>query len=164
MLIETDILCAFVKNTDRLKPVADKLLWRIHEGELGRVYASREALHELYYVSMREGVSLDEYVRRATALTAIPNLHFVPTTSEVDLARPCPHETVPSNINIRRLQRGDRAQPVGRPHGRLDRPTTLQPIHRSLEQQTTDSSANTRLKVDRVDLAGGSYRRRPATD
>lgn len=85
MMIETDILYAFVKEGDRLKETADKLLWRIKEGELGEVAASREALHELYYVSMKEGVGLDEYIARAAALTSIPNLSFLPTTSEVDL-------------------------------------------------------------------------------
>lgn len=85
MLIETDTIYAFVKNSDWLKPVADRLMWRIKEGELGKVAASRETLHELYYTSMREGVSLDEYISRVAALTSISNLSFLPTTSEIDL-------------------------------------------------------------------------------
>jgi predicted nucleic acid-binding protein len=85
MLIETDSIYAFVKSSDSLKPVADKLMWRIKEGELGEVSASREVFHELYYVSMREGVTLDEYIRRVAALTSIKNLRFLPTTSEIDL-------------------------------------------------------------------------------
>jgi predicted nucleic acid-binding protein len=51
----------------------------------GEVSASREVFHELYYVSMREGVTLDEYIRRVAALTSIKNLRFLPTTSEIDL-------------------------------------------------------------------------------
>jgi predicted nucleic acid-binding protein len=85
MLIETDSVYAFVKSSDSLKPVADKMMWRIKEGELGEVSASREVFHELYYVSMREGVTLDEYIRRVAALTSIKNLRFLPTTSEIDL-------------------------------------------------------------------------------
>jgi predicted nucleic acid-binding protein len=85
MMIETDILYAFVKKQDRLKDTADKLLWRIKEGELGIVEASREALHELYYVSSREGVSIEEYISRAAAITSIPHLVFLPTTTDVDL-------------------------------------------------------------------------------
>ena len=85
MMIESDMLYAFVKEADRLKQIADRLMWRIKEGELGEVAASREALHELYYVSMREGVRLEEYIARAAALTSIDNLRFLPTTSEVDL-------------------------------------------------------------------------------
>jgi len=42
------------------------------------VHASREVLHELYYVSMNEGVSLDEYITRAAAITAIDNLSLLP--------------------------------------------------------------------------------------
>lgn len=85
MLIETDIIYAFVKSSDQLKPIADRLMWRIKEGELGKVAASRETLHELYYTSMREGVSPDEYISRVAALTSINNLRFLPTTSEIDL-------------------------------------------------------------------------------
>jgi predicted nucleic acid-binding protein len=85
MLIETDTIYAFVKDSDRLKPTADRLMWKIKEGELGEITASREVLHELYYVSMREGVTLDDYISRAAALTAIPNLLFLPTTPEIDL-------------------------------------------------------------------------------
>lgn len=85
MLIETDMMYAFVKKSDRLKKTADRLIWRIKEGELGEVAASRETIHELYYVSMREGVSIDEYISRVAALTAIDHLTFLPTTTEIDL-------------------------------------------------------------------------------
>ncbi len=84
-MIETDLLYAYVKEEDRLKPVADKVFTKIVKGELGIVYASRESLHELYYVSKKEGVSLDEYISRAAALTAIENLKFVETTYQIDL-------------------------------------------------------------------------------
>ena len=84
-MIETDTIYAFVKNSDRLKLMADRLIWRIKEGELGEVTASREALHELYYVSMKEGVTLDEYIARVAALTSISNLRFLPTNAEIDL-------------------------------------------------------------------------------
>ena len=85
MLIESDVIYAFVKPSDRLKPVADRLMWRVKEGELGEIHASREVLHELYYVSMREGVTIDDYISRVAALTSIDNLTFLPTTSEIDL-------------------------------------------------------------------------------
>lgn len=84
-MIETDILYAYVKEEDRLKPVADNVMTKIVKGELGTVYISRGSLHELYYVSKREGVSLDEYISRAAALTAIENLKFVETTYQIDL-------------------------------------------------------------------------------
>ena len=85
MMIETDILYAFVKKSDWLKPVADKLLLMVKEGKLGEVSASREALHELYYVSKEEGIEINEMLTRFAALTSIDNLVFLPTTTEVDL-------------------------------------------------------------------------------
>jgi predicted nucleic acid-binding protein len=84
-MIETDMLFAYVKKEDCLKPAAEKLISRIIEGEFGTVYASRETLHEIYYVSKAEGVSTDELIARAAALTAIDNLTFLETTYEIDL-------------------------------------------------------------------------------
>jgi predicted nucleic acid-binding protein len=84
-MIETDLLYAFVKKEDWLKATANRIIKMIIEGRLGIVYASRECLHELYYVSREEGISLDEYIARAAALTSIENLRFLETTYEIDL-------------------------------------------------------------------------------
>ena len=85
MIVETDMLYAHVKTDDWLKPTADKVLQRIVHGELGVVFASREALHELYYVSMEEGVPLETYISRIVALTALENLKYLETTFEIDI-------------------------------------------------------------------------------
>jgi len=85
MLVESDVLYAYVKKSDWLKPVAVKIVEMAVEGALGTLYASREVLHELYYLSVEEGVPPDEYLARAAALTAIDNLVFLPTTPEIDL-------------------------------------------------------------------------------
>lgn len=85
MMIETDMLYAYVKKEDWLKTTAYNVVSRIMKGELGTVYASRESIHELYYVSKEEGVSIDEYISRVAALTAIKNLTFTETTYEIDL-------------------------------------------------------------------------------
>lgn len=85
MMIETDMLYAFVKKSDWLKPTADRLMWMIKENKFGTVYVPREALHELYYVSMEEGVTLDELIKRVAALTSIENLAFLSTKSEIDI-------------------------------------------------------------------------------
>ena len=85
MMIETDMLYAFVKKEDWLRSTACSIILRITKGEFGTVCASREALHEIYYVSKEEGVSIDEYISRAAALTAIENLTFLETTYEIDL-------------------------------------------------------------------------------
>lgn len=58
---------------------------RIVRGDFGVVTASREALHELYYVSMEEGIELEAYITRIVAITAISNLSFLDTTSEIDI-------------------------------------------------------------------------------
>ena len=84
-MIETDLLHAYAKTEDRLKTTAHKIVQRIMEEEFNTVYASREALHEIYYVSMEEGTSIDEYIARAASLTAIENLAFLETTPEIDL-------------------------------------------------------------------------------
>lgn len=84
-MIETDMLYAYVKKQDWLKQTAHALISRITKGEFGQVYASRESLHELYYVSQAEGVSLDELIARGAALTAIENLTFLETTFQIDL-------------------------------------------------------------------------------
>ena len=85
MMIETDMLYAYVKKEDWLKTTAYDVISRIMNGEFGIAYASRESLHEMYYVSKEEGVSVDEYISRAAALTAIKNLTFLETTYEIDL-------------------------------------------------------------------------------
>jgi predicted nucleic acid-binding protein len=85
MMIETDTLYAHIKTHDWLKPVAEKLLQRIAKGEFGVVFTSREVLHELYYVSMEEGVTLESFISRLASLTGIPNLKYLDTTTEIDI-------------------------------------------------------------------------------
>ena len=85
MIIETDMLLAYVKKQDWLKEVASKLISRIVKGDFGEVSVSRESLHEVYYVSKNEGVSLDEIISRVATITAIPNLTFIETTFQIDL-------------------------------------------------------------------------------
>ena len=85
MMIETDLLLAHVKSDGWLKPIAGKLMERVARGDFGAVSTSREVLHELYYVSMEEGVDLESYIARIVALTSIPNLKFLDTTSEIDI-------------------------------------------------------------------------------
>ena len=84
-MIEADVLYAHVKRDDWLKPAAEKLMRRIVRGDFGVVLTSREVLHELYYVSMEEDVTLESYISRLAALTALPNLKYLDTTSEIDI-------------------------------------------------------------------------------
>jgi len=84
-MIESDMLYAHVKTDDWLKPTAEKLVRRIARGDFGVVFTSREVLHEIYYVSMEEGLALEAYISRLAALTALPNLKYLDTTSEIDI-------------------------------------------------------------------------------
>lgn len=84
-MIETDLLYAYVKKTDWLKPVAMKFMDKVSKGKFDTVYASRESLHEIYYVSKEEGVNIDEIIGRLASITAISNLELLPTTAEIDL-------------------------------------------------------------------------------
>jgi predicted nucleic acid-binding protein len=84
-MIEADMLYAHIKTDDWLKPTAEKLMRRIVRGDFGVVETSREVFHEIYYVSMEEGVKLDSYISRLAALTAIPNLRYLHTTAEIDI-------------------------------------------------------------------------------
>ncbi len=85
MMFDSDIIYALVKSKDWLKPTATSLFQRVVQGKLGKVHVSRETLHELYYVSMEEGVSLDDYISRVASITSIPNLEFLATTHETDI-------------------------------------------------------------------------------
>lgn len=84
-MLESDVLYAYIKHDDWLKKDAVRLVSKIEKGDLGVVCVSREVLHELYYVSMEEEVTIDEFLSRAAALTAIKNLQFLDTTYETDL-------------------------------------------------------------------------------
>ncbi|MCS7097823.1 MAG: PIN domain-containing protein [Candidatus Methanomethyliaceae archaeon] len=84
-MVETDILYAYIKKDDWLKPIANKIMTKIVRGDLGKIYASRESLHEIYYVSRAEGISIDEIIYRLSALITIDNLIFLETTYEIDL-------------------------------------------------------------------------------
>ena len=84
-MIETDTLYAHIKKKDWLKPTAERFLERMARGEFGTVFTSREALHELYYVSMEEGVTLEDLISRLAGLTALPNLKYLDTTTEIDI-------------------------------------------------------------------------------
>ena len=84
-MIETDMVYAFVKDSDWLKETAEIIFERIGSGEWGKVFASRETLHELFYVSISEGIILEDIISRVANLTQIDNLEFLPTTNEIDL-------------------------------------------------------------------------------
>jgi predicted nucleic acid-binding protein len=85
LLVETDVLFAHIKEKDWLKKSADALLRLIDDGSLGTVYASREVVHELYYLAPKVGWDREEALSRIGSLTRIRNLEWPATTTDVDL-------------------------------------------------------------------------------
>jgi predicted nucleic acid-binding protein len=85
LLVETDIILAHVKERDWLKPYAEAPLKAAEKGEV-ELYASCEALHELYYVAVKLGLSLEQLLEKLVALAGIRNLRWVPVTERVVLA------------------------------------------------------------------------------
>lgn len=49
ILIESDLLLAYVKKEDRLKPFAEKILKSIHAARLEDFYASTATLQEIIF-------------------------------------------------------------------------------------------------------------------
>ena len=84
-MIESDVLFAHVKETDWIKQVADEFLTAVSLGRFGTVFASRESLHELYYLSGKANWKPSEALTKIGSLTQIRNLAWPATTTEVDL-------------------------------------------------------------------------------
>lgn len=84
-MIETDILFSHVKDEDWLKEDAETILTHIASGKLGEVRVSREAIHELYYLLARTGHPPADILSKVGALTRIPNLSWISTTTDDDL-------------------------------------------------------------------------------
>lgn len=84
MLIETDIILAHIKESDWLKPYATVILEAATRGEI-KLYASRELIHELYYVASRLDMSLSIILERIVALSKLNGIEWIPTTLDVDL-------------------------------------------------------------------------------
>lgn len=84
MLIETDIILAHIKESNWLKPYASVILEAATRGAI-KLYASRELIHELYYVASRLGMSLTTILERIIALSKLNGIEWIPTTLEVDL-------------------------------------------------------------------------------
>ena len=84
ILIESDLLLAYVKKEDRLKPVAKKILSEIHSGKLKGFYASTAAIQEIVFWFFNRNI-LKELVEVINALIHIRNLEWVGITPEICL-------------------------------------------------------------------------------
>ena len=84
VLIETDIVLAHIKEDDWLKEHARALMTAADRGEI-RLYASREVLHEIYYIARRLDLDMELILERVAYMTQINGLTWLPTDVELDL-------------------------------------------------------------------------------
>lgn len=84
-MIETDVLFSHIKDKDWLKEDAETILAKVAKGGYGEVHASREAIHELYYLLSRSGETAADVLSKVGALTRIANLSWTSTATEDDL-------------------------------------------------------------------------------
>jgi len=84
ILIESDLIMAFVKKEDRLRPVAEKILTQIHAGKIKGVYASVATLQEVIFWFYNRGL-LRELVEVLNAVIHIKNILWVELTPEICL-------------------------------------------------------------------------------
>jgi predicted nucleic acid-binding protein len=84
-MIETDILFSHLKGKDWLKEDAETILVHAAAGKLGEICVSRESIHELYYLLARTDHPPGDILSKVGALTRIPNLRWVSTTTDDDL-------------------------------------------------------------------------------
>ncbi len=82
MLIKTDVFLAYIKEDDWLKSYAEKLIKETSEERI-KLYASREIIHELYYVVRRFSIDLTLFLGKIVVLTRIGNIIWVLT--DIDL-------------------------------------------------------------------------------
>lgn len=84
ILIESDLLLAYVKKRDRLKPFAEKILKGIHSGGLLGFYTSTATLQEIIFWFFNRKL-LKELIVAVNALIHINNLEWISITSEICL-------------------------------------------------------------------------------
>lgn len=85
MLIESDLLIAYVKRVDWLKKVATDVMSAIEQGTLSPIQASTEVFHELYYV-LSEFAPVQTIIADEAKISTIRNITFIPPTAETYLA------------------------------------------------------------------------------
>lgn len=76
LLLESDLLVAYLKKEDRLKSTAVKVITDVEAGKLGQVQASTEVLHELYYV-FADAAPVAVILADEAKITTIQNLIFL---------------------------------------------------------------------------------------
>lgn len=85
MLLEADLLIAYLKKEDWLKPLARKVIGAVEEGKLKNIHSSTEVLHEMYYV-FAEFATLETILADLAKVATLTNLSFLQPGTEVYLS------------------------------------------------------------------------------
>jgi predicted nucleic acid-binding protein len=84
ILIESDLLLAILKDEDRLKPIATRILLCVKSGEIKGVYASVAAIQEIVFWFHNRGL-LTELSVAVNALIHLENVEWVGLTPAICL-------------------------------------------------------------------------------
>ena len=82
MLIESDLIIAYIKKSDWLKPSADKIFQAIQTKHLENIQISTHVIHELYYV-FSDLAQLSTILSNAVKISTLDNITYVDTTREI---------------------------------------------------------------------------------
>lgn len=85
MLLESDIIIAYMKKKDWLKETSTNILNAIMNGKLKNIQMSTEVFHELYYV-FSDYASLKIILANEAKLATINNITFINPTIDTYLA------------------------------------------------------------------------------
>ena len=85
MIIESDLVIAYCKKTDWLKPYADPVFEKLKQGTMAAA-TSAAVLIELYYVLEDFGLDRSAVLSKQAEVAAIKGLTIFPLTAEVLLA------------------------------------------------------------------------------
>ena len=84
LLIESDLLLAYMKKSDWLKPAATKILTGVASGDIPGAYASTATLQEIIFWFYNRDMQW-ELVQATNAMTHINNMRWIPLSSEICL-------------------------------------------------------------------------------
>lgn len=84
ILIESDLLLAYIKKSDWLKPTAEKILSRVASGDIPDTYASTATLQEIIFWFFNRNMHR-ELVQATNAITHIRNMRWIDLSPEICL-------------------------------------------------------------------------------
>ena len=85
MLIDSDLLIAYMKKKDWLKPTAEKIFNAICENKLQNIQVSTDVIHELYYV-FKDIAPIPTILGNAAKIITMENITYIDPTGEILLS------------------------------------------------------------------------------